>query len=71
MNDSNDLDVSEFMEEGDFDGRGEKFKDACEDAWRKAMAADHPSGTWFKVKHHWVKMVNPISEHKVIMGPGG
>lgn len=70
MNDSNDFDVSEFMEEGDFDGRGKTFDDACEAAWEKAKV-HHPSGTWFKVKHQWVEMVNPISEHKVVIGPGG
>ena len=66
-----DLDVSELIEDGDFEGQGETFEDALEDAWRKAKAADHPSGTWCKVKHQWVRMVNPVSEHKVIMRPGG
>ena len=66
-----DLDVSGLIEDGDFEGHGETFEDALEDAWRKAKAADHPSGTWCKVKHQWVRMVNPISEHKVIMKPGG
>jgi hypothetical protein len=65
-----DLDVSEFMGEGDFEGKGPKFHDACEDAWEKARAANHPSGTWCKVKHHWVLMENPVSEHKVIITPG-
>lgn len=69
MNDSNDLDVSEFKQPGDEDGWGKTFDEACEDAWRK-LKHQHPSGTWFKVKHQWVKMVNPVSEHKVIMGPG-
>jgi len=71
VNDLNDLDVSEFMEEGDFEGQGKTFDEACEKAWEKAKAANHPSGTWCKVKHQWVKMVNPISEHKVIITPGG
>ena len=66
-----DLDVSGLIEDGDFEGHGETFEDALEDAWRKAKAADHRSGTWCKVKHQWVRMVNPVSEHKVIMRPGG
>jgi hypothetical protein len=66
-----DLDVSEFIGEGDFEGKGDTFDLACEDAWKKARAANHPSGTWCKVKHHWVLMENPVSEHKVIITPGG
>jgi hypothetical protein len=71
VNDSNDLDVSEFMDQGDYDGEGLEFDDACEEAWKKAKRDGHQSPKWFKVKHHWVKMENPVSEHKVILTPGG
>jgi hypothetical protein len=64
-----ELDVSEFVEEGDFDGHGRTFEDAVEDAWQKAKPQFGP-GTWCKVKHHWVRMVNPVSEHKVVIRPG-
>jgi len=70
VNHSNDLDVSEFMEEGDFDGWGKTFNEACEDAWQKAKGAGHSSPKWCKVKHKWVFMENPVSEHKVILTPG-
>ncbi|HEU0247984.1 MAG TPA: hypothetical protein VFR38_12940 [Gaiellaceae bacterium] len=72
MNDSIDLDVSGFMEEGDFDGQGRTFDAACEDAWQKAKKPPHNHGPgWYKVKHQWVYMENPVSEHKVIIGPAG
>lgn len=66
----NDFDISEFMEEGDFDGQGRTFEDALEDAWQKAKE-QHGPGTWFKVTHTWVRMVNPVSEHKVILKASG
>lgn len=67
-----DLDVSRFVQEGDFEGHGKTFDEAAQDAWNKAREHEPslPSGSWFKVKHHWVRMVNPVSEHKVVMGPG-
>ena len=63
---SNDHDVSQFMQQGDEVGEGGNFDEACADAWRKL---GKPSD-WCKVKHQWVKVENPVSEHKVIMGTG-
>ncbi len=65
----NDFDVSEFMEEDEFDGQGDTWEGALEDAYEKAKAHDHGPG-WFKVKHWWVRMESPISEHKVIIKVG-
>jgi hypothetical protein len=62
------LDVSGFMMQ-DFDGQGKTFDEACDDAWDKAKGAGHQSPKWCKVKHHWVLMTNPVSEHKVILTP--
>ncbi|MGH3066057.1 MAG: hypothetical protein ACRDOF_07100 [Gaiellaceae bacterium] len=61
--------VSQFLEQDDFDGQGDTFEEAVEDAWKKAKAHDKPPG-WFKVKHEWVRVENPVREYKVIISPG-
>jgi hypothetical protein len=52
----------------EFEGQGDSFDKAVEDAFKKAgKQAD-----WYKVKHWWVRIENPIREYKVIIkkGPG-
>lgn len=54
----------------EFDGHGETFHLATEDAWEKAKRGGKEPG-WFKVKATYVRSENPIREYRVIITPGG
>ena len=53
-----------------FDGRGDTFADALEDAAGKAVEKDVANvGKEYVVLHHIVTISNPrISEHKITLG---
>ena len=53
-----------------FDGRGDTFADALEDAAGKAVEKDVANvGKEYVVLHHIVTVSNPrISEHKITLG---
>lgn len=53
-----------------FDGRGDTFADALEDAAGKAVEKDVANvGKEYVVLHHLVTVSNPrISEHKITLG---
>ena len=55
-----------------FDGVGESFHDALEDAAGKAVEKDVANvGKEYVVLHHIVTVSNPrISEHKITLGGG-
>ncbi len=57
----------------EFDGRGETFDDALEDAARKVIDKNVANdGREYVVLHHIVTVSNPrISEHKIKLGGSG
>ncbi|HET8742766.1 MAG TPA: hypothetical protein VFM41_09100 [Gaiella sp.] len=57
----------------EFDGRGETFDDALEDAARKVIDENVANdGKEYVVLHHIVTVSNPrISEHKIKLGGSG
>lgn len=63
MNDMEDVTAEEF------EGQGDTFELAADDAWKKAKA-NHKDPGWYKVKTTWVRCENPIREYRVIITPG-
>ena len=56
---------------GPYEGTGGTYKDACDDAHKKASQDGHGENDWLAVSEVHVRGNNPMTEYLVKLRPGG